>query len=924
MRFKDKVKADDNRKRAFTYLTEQKGLEPHVAAGIIGNFMQESGHSLNVEAYNPDDLGKPSYGLAQWRGDRRANLKKVAGNKANTLEGQLDFMMWEFDNTEKRAYKKLQEADTTEEAALAFSQYYERPHKDYAHNEKRVNHAKKLFNTYVGTDEINPEYRTPQPQPRTDIDQSQAYAPEQEHEAMGYSEPMVTNSPQIPYLEEGTPEEVEAQQAPILDEAVNKIESRKQEMAMIQQLMKTNQVQYIDPNENADPEPNSYGYPSMEKGGETDPKKETTEPPTEEYDYFNDPDKLFTKETKVASVPKRAQGRRREKQPLNLAVRETTSVTRRDTSNPLLSPIVEEEYDEMNDTKNMNPYDIMNPTVITHNKGKAALEEKVKSKSEFLNPMGLEKIDPNSFQSEEEVARIQAQLIENGYDLGEYGADGKMGGKTKAAIDKFNSKLSMTDEVNIGDFKSPEQVKQLQEFLINKGFDLNPNKKFEDDGVDGQLGDVTKKAMLAYNKTIAKDNLPYKGVKDGEGFLGACTEEQCSEYVQNEIWRNLNPNMSRTEWNAKTGLQGDAWTIGKNIVKAGGRELKLNQVASGDVVTIFTGGNSPSQGDADAAGSGTTHTAVIDQVNEDGSFYVLHNVHKGSELTGWKGQEYRDLVKPDGKFGTTWGSFQVKKAYRPSTKGVAGKKNNNLREDVTLAVDPDKAEALGGIETFLGNASEKVQTYIEPLNDFKNKKKFSNIFELEEDEYQSLAQLTIGILGQESNFGTSVKAIVKEPVARASKMADILTWGQIDSPVFKKDEPSRGAGQLKYNTNFHSDLTEFGINKGNFTDDKNVPIASMYKLATDYKKMLKKGYSKKDALYRAAVLYNSSLQGESEGKTREEWAENYDVDYANKAINFASALGVQGEGKAYKTLIDELLVEDNVYKWNKETYSGRN
>jgi len=40
-------------------------------------------------------------------------------------------------------------------------------------------------------------------------------------------------------------------------------------MATLQKIMKANEVQYIDPNEPVVPEPNSYGYPNMQKGGET-------------------------------------------------------------------------------------------------------------------------------------------------------------------------------------------------------------------------------------------------------------------------------------------------------------------------------------------------------------------------------------------------------------------------------------------------------------------------------------------------------------------------------------------------------------------------------------------------------------------------------------------------------------------------------
>lgn len=903
MRFKEKTKSDNNRRRAFTYLTEEKGLEPHVAAGILGNFMQESGHSLDIEAYNPDDMGSPSYGLAQWRGDRLNRLKKVAGKRASTLEGQLDYMMWEFNNTEKRAYKKLQQASTAEEAALAFSKYYERPHEDYAHNDKRAGYANQVYSTYAGTPEVVASEVVTE-QERQDWN---SYTPPTREEMPNYDLGIPPRPVQVPYLAPPQEEEAVAEEtdnSEVIDQAVTQIDRRKADMATLQQLMKANEVQYIDPNQTEE----QVQY--MEEGGETDP-------PTEEYDFFNDPDKLFTEENKLAPLEEgetavpvneplyRVQRKGREKKPINHRVAETTGVATR--SMDRLKPVNTEV-----DTT-LNYQDILNPIVITYDRGKEQLKEKVASKSEFLNPLGMEKIDPNTIQSEEEVRRIQGQLAEKGYDLGESGVDGKMGEKTLAAINKFNTKLTLDEELSIGNFKTPEQVQELQEFLITKGFDLNPNGKFKNDGVDGKLGEITKKALMQYNKkAFGGDQLPYKGVKDGEGYLGKCEEEQCSEYVQNEIFRNLSPDMSRTEWNRKTGLTGNAWEIGENILSAGGRKVAPEGVSAGDVVTIYTGGGSNYQEEADKHGTGTTHTAVIDQVNDDGSYYVLHNVHSQNFDGSYEGREFRDLVKPNGKMDGRFGTFQVKGIFRPKADAV-GKATKPLRKDVGLTIDPDRAENLQSISSFRGNAAEKVQTYIEPLNNFKNKEKFSKIFELDESEYQSLAQLTVGIIGQESNFGTSPKALIKEPVAEVASFLGI-----------KSDEASEGAGQLKYDTNFHSDLTEFGINSRNFDKDKNVPIASMYKLATDYKRFLKKGYSKKDALYRAAVVYNASLSGESGGKTREEWAQDYDVDYANKAITLASTLGVQGETKGYKTMIDELLLEDNVYKWNKKTFSGRN
>ena len=73
--------------------------------------------------------------------------------------------------------------------------------------------------------------------------------------------------------------------------------------------------------------------------------------------------------------------------------------------------------------------------------------------------------------------------------------------------------------------------------------------------------------------------------------------------------------------------------------------------------------------------------------------------------------------------------------------------------------------------------------------------------------------------------------------------------------------------------------------------------ATMAKLAGDYQKERTKGFDNTNALYRAIQLYNGSLTkvtGKDEngegGKTRAEWAQEYDLDYVNKVINFGTML----------------------------------
>ena len=511
----------------------------------------------------------------------------------------------------------------------------------------------------------------------------------------------------------------------------------------------------------------------------------------------------------------------------------------------------------------------------------------------------------------------------------------------KNSIDYFSKQLSGKDTledtienkdidlgVGLSNYKTVDERKKLQKFLIDQGYNLNPEGKFENEGIDGKIGKVTLKAVQEYNKNLSNPN--YYSFKEGEGFLGKCTEGQCSEYAQNELFRNLQPDVSREEWNEKTGLYGDAWTIGKNIKNKGGKEVDRKSVKPGDVVTMFTGGRSAYQGEANAAGTGTTHVGIVDKVNPDGSYYILHNVHSGGE-GDYQGNEYRDLVKNDitGSF-----NFKVRHAFRPNYEAVESGEKKVLRDDLTIKLDSKKASKLssGDYNSLFTSASAKDKLenyYIKPLNDSKNKKALSKVFNLGDDEYSSLAKASLGILGQESEFGTNKKYTTgaKRTGANAtkvigtvlgeegSKIANSNPFGK----VAKRDEVSKGAGQMKYETNFgNDDLTEIGVTRYNFNDEDKASLTTMYKLSRDYKKFLNKGFNKKDALYRAITNYNSSMGRVVQGKKVEDWAKDYDVDYANKVLNFSDFFDVTDGKKSYKTTSDNLLLNENVAKWRAE------
>jgi hypothetical protein len=467
--------------------------------------------------------------------------------------------------------------------------------------------------------------------------------------------------------------------------------------------------------------------------------------------------------------------------------------------------------------------------------------------------------------------------------------------------------------IGLSNYKTVDERKKLQKFLIDQGYNLNPEGKFENAGVDGKIGKVTLKAVQDYNRNLS--NPSYYSFKEGEGLLGQCTEGQCSEYTQNELFRNIQPNVSREEWNAKTGLYGNAWDIGRNITSKGGKEVNKKTVKPGDVVTMYTGGSSLYQGEANAAGTGTTHVGIVDKVNPDGSYYILHNVHTMGSSGEWEGREFRDLVKGNFTAGETNKGFEVRHAFRPKYEAVESGEKKVLREDLTIKLDPKKASKLssGDYNNLFTSksAKEKLEnSFIKPLNDNKNKKALSKVFNLGDDEYNSLAKASLGILGQESDFGTNNLYTTGAKRAAATGLKAV---------GYKGSEVSKGAGQMKYETNFgDDDLTEIGVTRDNFNDEDKASLTTMYKLSRDYKKFLNKGFNKKDALYRAVTNYNSSMGRVVQGKKVEDWAKEYDVDYTNKVLNFSNFFDVTDGKKSYKTTSDNLLLNKNVAKWRAQ------
>lgn len=148
--------SDDARSERAQYIMRRLingGLTPVQAAGIVGNWIQES--SLNPETVN----GIGASGIGQWLGSRRENLITFASNRGKDwtdLDTQIDFALWEMNEGGEffnidGARDDFYSTNSPSKAAVAFRKGYERPGKSEANDSNRINKAETAFDEWNKT-----------------------------------------------------------------------------------------------------------------------------------------------------------------------------------------------------------------------------------------------------------------------------------------------------------------------------------------------------------------------------------------------------------------------------------------------------------------------------------------------------------------------------------------------------------------------------------------------------------------------------------------------------------------------------------------------------------------------------------------------------------------------------------------------------
>ncbi len=115
-----------NEEKCYLFLVHDMGLNSAAACGIMANIRKESN-------FNPT-AGSSYYGLIQWGGGRKTNLKNFCAEKGygyDTLEGQLNFLEHELTEGYPKLVKLLKSVPNTGDgaydAAYRFCYDYERP-----------------------------------------------------------------------------------------------------------------------------------------------------------------------------------------------------------------------------------------------------------------------------------------------------------------------------------------------------------------------------------------------------------------------------------------------------------------------------------------------------------------------------------------------------------------------------------------------------------------------------------------------------------------------------------------------------------------------------------------------------------------------------------------------------------------------------
>ena len=121
------------------------GFSTNAVAGIMANIERESGFRLQ----SLGDAGT-SYGLCQWNNSRWERLINHCGNRIDTVDCQLDYLLYELKNYYKDVYAYIMDNNTAYDIGYYFCYHFEKPAKrDTTSCTPRGDNAQNVYVNYV-------------------------------------------------------------------------------------------------------------------------------------------------------------------------------------------------------------------------------------------------------------------------------------------------------------------------------------------------------------------------------------------------------------------------------------------------------------------------------------------------------------------------------------------------------------------------------------------------------------------------------------------------------------------------------------------------------------------------------------------------------------------------------------------------------
>ena len=441
---------------------------------------------------------------------------------------------------------------------------------------------------------------------------------------------------------------------------------------------------------------------------------------------------------------------------------------------------------------------------------------------------------------EEEIKKLQQELINNGYDVGSTKDDGVFGSKTQAAysamVEDKNLDLKSVDRY-FGDYstKNKEEVMQIQNQLIDLGF--LPEKELDGKtNLDGKFGPRTKEALLEYNTTLNEEDssalifdfIPSK-LEDPRCASGMCaileknnvqTEALGIKYKDawdilenmkisknSEVLFNIYDEPEFANVNQNTSVE-ELKNITNKVKQR--KQTNKSDYKVGDIIGIYWPGSDKHNQTLNSK-TFNTHTGFVSDIDEKGNPIITHNVNGKV-----KQQPYTQLQ-------TSWIARPNEDIKLNTTYDVAGIENisNDLGPILNL-------ENKWGAKISV-NRGNQIQNILKRAT--YNADKIPQILNSSVDN-EWLKHATFAITGVESGIGKD--DVTPRTLEEAGFNSGIKQLAYKYKGT-KPEDVSLGIGKIKYSTldGFEKEYFNIDSYKDLADDNKSTDLVS-YRLTKNY------------------------------------------------------------------------------------------